>query len=147
MTNYLLDTNILLRVSDPSSANYSLAVDSVFVLLNGGNKCFLTPQTLIEFWVVATRPIEVNGLSWTPERTQEQIHQFLLRFSLKEETPEIFLHWFQLVADYKIKGKRTHDIRLLAVMKAHSITHLLTFNPEDFLPIPEITIVQPQEII
>ncbi len=46
-----------------------------------------------------------------------------------------------------VKGKRTHDIRLLAVMKASKITHLLTFNPDDFIPVPNITIVHPQDFI
>jgi predicted nucleic acid-binding protein len=107
----------------------------------------LTSQIIIEFWVVATRPTEVNGLGWTPERTKNQINQFLTRFTVLEETPEIFTLWFQLVTDYNIKGKRTHDIRLLAVMKAHSITHLLTFNPDDFVPLPNIIILQPQDLL
>ncbi len=51
-----------------------------------------------------------------------------------------------LVTIHKIKGKRTHDIRLLAVMKANKISHLLTFNPKDFLSLPDITIVHPQEM-
>jgi hypothetical protein len=75
------------------------------------------------------------------------INQILSQFSLLEETPDIFPLWFQLVTDYNIKGKRTHDIRLLAVMKAHNIPHLLTFNPDDFIALPHITIVQPQDFI
>ena len=147
MTNYLFDTNIFLRLSDRISANYALARDATYILIEQGHKCCLTSQIIIEFWVVATRPTEVNGLGWTPERTKNQINQFLTRFTVLEETPEIFTLWFQLVTDYNIKGKRTHDIRLLAVMKAHNITHLLTFNPDDFLPLPNIIIVQPQDFL
>ena len=147
MANYLFDTNIFLRLSDRISANYALARDATYILIEQGHKCCLTSQIIIEFWVVATRPTEVNGLGWTPERTKNQINQFLTRFTVLEETPEIFTLWFQLVTDYNIKGKRTHDIRLLAVMKAHSITHLLTFNPDDFVPLPNIIIVQPQDLL
>ena len=147
MTNYLFDTNIFLRLSDRISANYALARDATYILIEQGHKCCLTSQIIIEFWVVATRPTEVNGLGWTPERTKNQINQFLTRFTVLEETPEIFTLWFQLVTDYNIKGKRTHDIRLLAVMKAHSITHLLTFNPDDFVTLPNIIIVQPQDLL
>lgn len=147
MANYLFDTNILLRLSDRISANYALARDATYILIEQGHKCCLTSQIIIEFWVVATRPTEVNGLGWTPERTKNQINQFLTRFTVLEETPEIFTLWFQLVTDYNIKGKRTHDIRLLAVMKAHSITHLLTFNPDDFVPLPNIIILQPQDLL
>ncbi|AKV65457.1 MULTISPECIES: type II toxin-antitoxin system VapC family toxin [Microcystis] len=147
MAKYLFDTNILLRLSDRISANYALARDATYILIEQGHKCCLTSQIIIEFWVVATRPTEVNGLGWTPERTKNQINQFLTRFTVLEETPEIFPLWFQLVTDYNIKGKRTHDIRLLAVMKAHSITHLLTFNPDDFVPLPNIIILQPQDLL
>ncbi|OPF19567.1 twitching motility protein PilT [Microcystis aeruginosa KW] len=147
MANYLFDTNIFLRLSDRISANYALARDATYILIEQGHKCCLTSQIIIEFWVVATRPTEVNGLGWTPERTKNQINQFLTRFTVLEETPEIFTLWFQLVTDYNIKGKRTHDIRLLAVMKAHSINHLLTFNPDDFVPLPNIIILQPQDLL
>ncbi len=147
MSQYLLDTNILLRSVDTSSDQHPLATDCVYQLLQNGNECIITSQVLIEFWVVATRPVEVNGLGWSSPTTQERINQFLSQFTFLEETPEIFTHWFQLVTIHQIKGKRTHDIRLLAVMKAKKISYLLTFNPDDFITIPDINIVHPQEII
>jgi predicted nucleic acid-binding protein len=93
MAKYLFDTNILLRLSDRISANYALARDATYILIEQGHKCCLTSQIIIEFWVVATRPTEVNGLGWTPERTKNQINQFLTRFTVLEETPEIFTLW------------------------------------------------------
>jgi hypothetical protein len=39
-------------------------------IIGQGGECFLTPQVLIEFWVVATRPLEVNGLGWTTQKTR-----------------------------------------------------------------------------
>ncbi|PSB00910.1 type II toxin-antitoxin system VapC family toxin [Merismopedia glauca] len=146
MTKYLLDTNILLRASDPSSPSYSLAVNAVASLIAQGHECAITPQVLIEFWVVATRPVEVNGLGWNPERTENEINQLLSQFFLIEETPNIFPNWLQLVTAYKVIGKRTHDLRLVAVMKANGITHMLTLNPHDFLSVPDVTIVHPNEI-
>ncbi|MFN7256131.1 MAG: type II toxin-antitoxin system VapC family toxin [Microcystis sp.] len=147
MTQYLLDTNILLRASDPNSSSYPLIMNVVDMIIRQGGECLITSQILIEFWVVATRPKDVNGLGWTKQKTQQEINQILSQFSLLAETPDIFPLWFQLVTTYNIKGKRTHDIRLLAVMKASNITHLLTFNPDDFIRIPNITIVHPQDFI
>ncbi len=147
MIQYLLDPNILLRSADRSSTQHPLATESVAQLLEEGNECVITSQVLIEFWVVATRPLEVNGLGWSIQQTQSYLNQLLDDFTLVEETPAIFTEWFQLVTAHKIKGKRTHDLRILAVMKAHALSHLLTFNPEDFLAIPKMTIVQPQQII
>lgn len=147
MTNYLLDTNILLRSVDPNSESYSLVRNAVNNLVSEGGNCYITPQVLVEFWVVATRPINVNGLGWTTQKSQEEINEFLDQFYLLTENADVFPVWLSLVTEYDIKGKRAHDIRLLAVMKIHQITHLLTFNPTDFIPIPNITILRPQDLI
>jgi predicted nucleic acid-binding protein len=90
VTKYLLDTNILLRASDRTSPRYDLAVNSVASLIAQGHKCVITPQVLIEFWVVATRPIDVNGLGWSVERTESKINQLISQFTLVEETEAIF---------------------------------------------------------
>lgn len=147
MMNYLLDTNILLRSADPNSESYSLVRNAVYSLIKDGETCYITPQVLIEFWAVATRPLNVNGLGWTAKKTHQEINQILSQFPLLEETQDIFPIWFQLVTDYNIKGKRSHDMRILAVMRAYNITHLLTLNPDDFIPLPNITIVHPQDFI
>lgn len=107
MIKYLLDTNILLRVADKSSQEHHLVVKSVTKILENENQCVITAQVLVEFWVVATRPLNVNGLGWTPEQTSEKINLFINQFILLAETPEIFSHWFNLVIKYNIKGKRT----------------------------------------
>ena len=147
MTQYLLDTNILLWASDPNSPTYPLIMNVVNMIIRQGGECWITSQVLIEFWVVATRPTDVNGLGWTIQKTQQEINQILSQFSLLEDNSDIFPLWFQLVTTHNIKGKRTHDIRLLAVMKACNINHLLTLNPDDFIPLPNITVIHPQDFI
>ena len=146
MTKYLLDTNILLRASDRTSPRYSLAVNSVASLIARGDECVITLQVLIEFWVVATRPIDVNGLGWNVEQTNFKINRLINQFTLVEETQAIFPQWLDLVTRYQIKGKRTHDARLMAVAIASSITHILTFNPKDFTKVTELAIVHPDDI-
>ena len=146
VTKYLIDTNILLRASDRSSPRYELAVNSVASLIAQGHEGIIAPQVLIEFWVVATRPIEVNGLGWSIERTEKKINQLISQFTLVEETEAIFARWLELVTRYQIKGKRTHDARLMAVASAHEISHILTFNPKDFTKIEELTIIHPDEV-
>lgn len=146
MTTYLLDTNVLLRSSDPNSPLQALADASVTQLLERSAQLYITSQNIIEFWVVATRPATVNGLGWTVEQTRTEIEQILSQFPQLEETPQIFPHWFNLVTSYQLQGKRVHDARLVAVMLAHGVTHLLTFNPDDFRSINEIVVVHPQAL-
>ena len=66
---------------------------------------------------------------------------------MANETAQIFPEWLKLVTDNQVKGKRTHDARIAAVMMASHINHLLTLNPRDFSGIPDITIVHPQAIV
>ena len=147
MTKYLLDTNVVLRFANPSDQKHTIVTNVVYNLLLRGDECYLTAQVIIELWVVATRPKEVNGLGWSVSRTREIIEQLLIRFPLIEESSQIFITWLNLVTTNKVMGKRSHDIRLVGVMLANNITHLLTFNSKDFDKITGITIIQPQELL
>lgn len=111
------------------------------------DECYLTAQVLIELWVVATRPVDVNGLGWSVEQTRNVIDQLIERFPVSEEIPQIFSTWLILVTENQIQGKRTHDARIVAAMLASGISHVLTLNPTDFSGIPGIAVVHPQEII
>ena len=146
MTDYLLDTNILLRSRDIASSDYNLVDRTIRYLISNNHQCLITSQVLIEFWVVATRPIAVNGLGWTPEETERAVQMLINQFSLLEETPDIFRIWLSLATTCKISGKRTHDLRIQAVALAHNISHILTLNPKDFVEVEGITIVHPNSI-
>lgn len=147
MSKYLLDTNVVLRFSNPSDSQHDLATEAVATLLLQGNECYLTAQILIELWVVSTRPVDVNGLGWSIEQTHDVIEQLLNRFPMADETSEIFPSWLSLVTDNQINGKRTHDARIAAVMLTSGINHILTLNPNDFSGIPGIAIVQPRQVL
>lgn len=43
-------------------------------------------------------------------------------------------------------GKKVHDARLVAAMITHQITHLLTFNIDDFKRFSEIVVVDPRSV-
>jgi len=147
MAKYLLDTNVVLRFSNPSDAQHDLAKAVVATLLMQGNECYLTSQVLIELWVVSTRPIDVNGLGWSIEQTRNIIDQLLKRFPMAEETLQIFPTWLNVVTENQIKGKRTHDARIVALMLASGIDHVLTLNPNDFSGLADIRVVHPREIL
>lgn len=146
MTKYLLDTNIVLRFSNPSDVQHDLVTDAVATLLANGHDCYLTPQVLIEMWVVATRPTDVNGLGWSTVYTRKIIDELLGRFPIVEEMPQIFSEWLELVTNNEIKGKRTHDARIIALMRASQIDVILTLNPSDFSGVSGITVVHPNDV-
>ena len=58
----LIDTNILLRSIEPLHPHHALAVNAVSRLLAENTPVYFTLQNIVEFWNVATRSIENNGL-------------------------------------------------------------------------------------
>ncbi len=146
IAKYLLDTNVVLRLSNPSDEQHKLVTEAIATLLTQGDECYLTAQVLIELWVVATRPINVNGLGWSAEETRTTINQLLERFPFIEEVSQIFSTWLTLATKNQITGKRTHDVRIVAVMIESGITHILTLNPKDFSGISGITVVHPTAV-
>lgn len=143
MASYLVDTNVLLRAAHRESPEHDVAVRAITSLETRGEMLCLATQILVEFWVVATRPIEVNGLGWSTDLVRLEIERLLSHFPLLQEEPDTITHWLRLVAAHDIKGKRAHDVKLVALMLANDLTHLLTFNTDDFKVFPDITLVHP----
>ena len=147
MTAYLLDTNIWLRSVQREAPQHPIAVEALATLLVQGNDVFITAQNLIEFWSVASRPIEANGLGWSVETVRQEIDRLLALFPLLDDTADVFTHWLQLVSTYRVIGRRVHGARLVAAMITHGITHLLTFNRDDFRQFAMITVVTPTDLL
>jgi predicted nucleic acid-binding protein len=146
MPTYLLDTNILLRAVDKSSPDHGVVASALTRLAGRGDDLCLFPQVIIEFWCVATRPVDVNGFGWEPERVETEIREAVARFPLIVDVPLIFDHWLRLVATLRIRGKQVHDARIVATMQAHGIAHVLTLNVADYRPYPGIEAVHPSSI-
>jgi predicted nucleic acid-binding protein len=66
-------------------------------------------------------------------------------FSLLPESADALIEWERLVAQRQVSGKKTHDAHLVAVMNVNRVTHILTFNGEDFTRYPGISVIQPQD--
>ena len=86
----LLDTNILTRSAQREHSQHSAAIESVRALRSRGDLLFVVPQTLYEFWVVATRPAGENGLERTPAETAERLAQIKRSYTLLVDRPELF---------------------------------------------------------
>jgi len=147
MATYLADTNLLLRLADPASAQHPVATQALAHLLGKGDEVYLTPQNFIEFWAVATRPLDANGFGWGRERITKEVTDLQERFPLLPDSPDIFTRWLELVKQLPIHGKRVHDARLVAVLQAHAIQHLITFNASDFAVFPSLSLVDPRLLV
>ncbi|MCA1636295.1 MAG: PIN domain-containing protein [Acidobacteria bacterium] len=144
--SYLVDTNILLRSVQPSHPMHVDAAGAVGKLSTQGEQLLIVPQNLIEFWAVATRPTESNGLGLSVDEAARELVRLKSLFPLLHDTAAIFPEWEGLVSRHQVKGKEAHDARIVASMLAHKVTHLLTFNTDDFKRYSQITAVNPRDV-
>jgi len=102
---------------------------------------------LYEYWVVATRPSENNGLGMTVANADAAISQWIAVFRLLLDERGIFDFWRELVATYDVKGKNAHDARRVAAMQRHGLTDLLSFNKPDFTRFAAINTYTPADVL
>jgi predicted nucleic acid-binding protein len=126
---------------------YSIAVGAVETLLEQGEILDITPQNIVEFWNVCTRPLDKNGLGMTSKEADAEVTKFKALLPLKLDVPDIHQQWRTLVLKYDVKGVNVHDARLVAACIIHGLTHILTFNDRDFRRYEEITVVHPNTVI
>jgi predicted nucleic acid-binding protein len=145
--DYLADTNIVARWALPTDPLHVQARDAVIALESQGDSVYITAQNLIEFWALATRPLEANGLGMTPMQASAIAQKIEAGFALLMETPTVFPIWKRLADLHSIVGRQVYDTRLVAVMQTHGVTHILTFNGKHFRRFPGITVVEPQSLL
>lgn len=140
----LADTNILLRRVHRNHPQHQQAKDAIADVVRRGDLLCVTSQNLVEFWAVCTRPVENNGLGLIPaqaSRILSRIESSALRLS--DDNDAVYGEWKKLVAVYGVSGKKSHDARLVAAMNVHGVTHVLTFNVDDFKRFPGIVPIRP----
>lgn len=147
MDRILADTNILLRSVEPAHQSHVTAVNALVSSTRKYGKVCVLPQNLIEFWNVATRPSEKNGLGWTVTETESEVSRFESIQEVLPDSQAIYSEWRTLVRDNSVLGKQVHDTRIVAAMNVHGITALLTFNLSDFKRFQHIALVDPDALV
>lgn len=142
----LLDTNILLRISQPYSAHTQITERALNALRGRDETLHIVSQNLVEFWAVATRPVMENGLGFMVEQAMGQMLALKRLFTLLPEAP-LQGEWERIVTTYRVSGKNCHDARLVAAMMVHGTRSILTFNVQDFTRYSGITILDPRMIV
>lgn len=146
--SYAVDTNVLARSVQVNHPMHESARKSVRLLLERGDEVYVLPQNFYEFWVIATRPEEKNGLGLSVSEAQNHLTSFETTLLLVPDIPPIYSRWKNLVNQRAVMGKNAHDARIIAAMDVHGISHLLTFNGSDFKRFDDlITVVEPAELL
>jgi len=130
---YLADTNVLLRFADRTHRVHPIVRAAVRKLRTSGHTMHATPQNFVEFWNVATRPLDRNGFGLAPASADRLLRLVERLFPVLPDSPAVYPQWRRLVVDFGVSGIQVHDARIAAAMLVHGVTHILTFNTTDFV--------------
>jgi predicted nucleic acid-binding protein len=124
-----------------------MLVDAATNRLRGRQETLcIAPQNVVEFWAVATRPKGRNGLGMLASRASAEVTAILRLFALLPYSEKVLDIWRRIVLANNVSGKQVHDAHLVAMMQAHSVTSILTFNGADFARYPGITVLDPAQL-
>lgn len=144
---YLLDTNILLRVTRFGPLHDVTVGSAVDLLLSRGARLCFTLQNLTELWNVCTRPRDRNGFGLNTDEANAVVERTDFAFEFLPDIVDVYLHWRRLVMQYRVSGAQVHDARLVASMLAHNLTHILRLNQQDFSRYTGIEAVHPATVV
>lgn len=143
----LVDTNILLRSAQPNHPLCPQATHAVSKLIRQKDALFFCCQNMAEFWNVATRPAESNGLGLSHEEVIQEVSSIENLLTILPDIPAIYSAWKEIVRDHKVQGVKVYDARLVATMKVYSVESILTFNTADFKRYSSITALHPSSML
>ena len=129
----LVDTNVLLRRTQPGHGSHIAAVESVARLLSTGEPVCFTLQNISESWNVITRPVANNGLGFSVAVAAIEVGKIERVLTLLPDVAAIYGEWKRLVTHHGVMGSKVHDARLVATMNVHGVRRILTFNVDDFV--------------
>jgi predicted nucleic acid-binding protein len=132
---YLIDSNVLIRWVQPGDPSFSVCSASVQHLERSGDSACYVSQNIGEFW---------NAL--TPEAADTMTSIVERSFRLLPDDLAVHETWRRLLVTHRVSGTQVHDARLVAAMKVHSVSRILTFNTRDFARFKEIEAVHPADL-
>ena len=143
---FLFDTNILLRSAQPNHPLCSQATHAVSKLIRRKDDVFFCSQNIAEFWNVAPRPADLNGLGLSHEEVLQKVGSIEKLLTLLPDVPAIYTAWKEIVSDHKVQGVKVYDARLVAAMNVYAVENILTFNMADFERYVSITALHPSSL-
>ena len=143
----LVDTNILLRSAQPDHPLCPQATGAVSKLIRQRDTLFFCSQNIAEFWNVATRSADLNGLGLSHEEVLQEVASIERLLTLLPDIPAIYAAWKEIVREHRVEGVKVYDARLVAIMNVYAVESVLTFNIADFKRYGNITGLHPSSML
>jgi len=79
----------------------------------------------------------------TRDELQQQTEALIAQTVFLGESEASTRKLIELGSRYQVIGKQIHDANIVATMLTHGVTHLVSFNPDDFKRFTEIEVIVP----
>ena len=143
----LTDTGILLRLFAAADPLHATVTNATTVLKARGEVLVTAFQNHSEFWNTCTRPATARGgCGLSIAETSKRLSVIEATIPLLADHVSAHPIWRGLVVTHAVQGKQVHDAKLVALMQAHGIAHVLTLNGADFARYPGITVIDPATV-
>jgi predicted nucleic acid-binding protein len=138
----LVDTNILLEATDDRRPYHHAAKD----LIESHASLVMPAQVVREYLVVATRPVEVNGLGLSLSDALANVREFRQVIRLLPEGKPLLPSLLRLLTAVPCTGTRIHDAHIVSSAMVHRVKTIVSLDTDDFAPfVPRIAAITLQE--
>lgn len=103
---YLPDTNIVLRLVNKKDPLHQIVSQAIERLERNGEELVIIPQIIVEFWTVATRPTNVNGLGMTTDEAEKELENLQKLFTLLPDNEQSSMNGKRLLSNTKSAERR-----------------------------------------
>lgn len=126
------DTNVLLSAVDRKRRLHAQALHVLNVLPNRGVALHVSGQIVREFLAVCTRPVDANGLGLSRPDAVRNAESIVERSTVLDESRKVALRLLAIARTTPCTGRQLHDANVVATMREHGLTRLVTGNLSDF---------------
>ena len=137
-----IDANILIYATFPDFENdkhrKSLAI--LDTLAVSGKTLYTTSQILREFFAISTNS-KIFKKPLSCKQATKKIREFLDCFNLICENEAAVVTLLKLLDRYPVLRQKIHDMSIVATMIENDISHILTFNCNDFKNVKEVSLI------
>ena len=127
-----LDTDVLLAATDEAREDHERALAALDVWPASGLVLYTSGQVLREYLVVATRPVERNGLGMAQADAVANARALRERLTLLEEGTKVSDRLLHLLEQVECAGEQVHDANIIATVLVHGVDTVVTSNIGDF---------------
>ena len=137
-----MDTNVLIYSRLALAPFHAQALGRLAGLRAAGHDLWISRQTVREYLAAMSRPGALTGAIPMAALIADG-RPFLTAYRVAEDGPAVTAELLTLLTTVAVGGKQVHDAKIVATMRAHGVTRLLTHNVADFTRFAAVVAVEP----